>query len=147
MTSWEPKVLVVGTDGSEGSIRAATVGAAMARVHNASLHFVTVVRPPEGWWGVVGSPPSAESLAAAMATAQRDSLDAATAAVDLEGLEWYTAEEIGDPAHELLAYATRLNADAVLVGKRGAGIIERIVVGSVADQVVHEADVPVVVVP
>lgn len=147
MARWDPKTVVVGVDGSDGSIKAVGVAAALARHNNATLHIVTVVRPPEGWWGVVGSPPSAESLGDAMSKAQRDILDRALEAVDLEGVTHETSEELGDPAHSLVSYCSEHEADVLVIGKRGSGLVERIVVGSVADRVVHMAGCPVLVVP
>jgi len=84
MTVWDPVQIVVGVDGSEQSIRAARVAAGMAKAQASRLHIVTVVRPPEGWWGVVGSPPPAEALSASMERAQRSVLDKTLAAIDTE---------------------------------------------------------------
>lgn len=144
---WLPGLVVVGTDGSETSVRAAQLAASLARHHEARLHVVTVVRPPEGWWGVVGSPPSAESMAAALSKAQRQVLDQTVESLDLDGLQWEVVEEIGDPAGRLVEYCREQGADVLVVGRRGAGILERVVVGSVADRVVHTSDCPVIVVP
>ncbi len=145
--AWQPKVVVVGVDGSDGSRRAAGVAAALARSNGAALYLVTVVRPPEGWWGVVGSPPPPGALADALTKAQRDVLDATVAEVDLDGLTWDTIEEIGDPAAALANVCSDKNADVLVVGRRGAGLIERLVLGSVADRVVRYAPCPVLVVP
>ena len=87
MATWGPKVVVVGVDGSEQSKHAAAVAADLVRCHGARLHIVTVVRPPEGWWGIVGSPPPADSIASSMSEAQRGILDLTIEGVDLEELE------------------------------------------------------------
>jgi nucleotide-binding universal stress UspA family protein len=144
---WHPRVIVVGTDGSEQAIRAAHVGASVARKSGAKLLLVTVVRPPEGWWGVVGSPPPADALAKALSDAQRQALDTTVASLDVDGLDWETIEEIGDPAASLAAVAERRDADILVVGRRGAGLMERLVIGSVADRVTRESPCPVLVVP
>jgi len=144
---WQPGMVVVGTDGSSASKRAAGVAAAIAHKNGAALHVITVVRPPEGWWGIVGSPPTPGAMAAALADAQRDIIDATTEAIDTTGLTISTAEEVGEPAEVLIDYCERENADLLVVGKRGAGLIERLVLGSVADRVVHGASCPVLVVP
>src|SRR3990172_12022650 len=139
MSGWSPKHVVVGVDGSEQSGRAATMAAAIARDHGAKLHVLTVVRPPEGWWGVVGSPPPADALAASMEHAQRTVLDATLERIDTAGLEVIASEEIGDPSSALIEYCTRIGADLLVVGRRGAGMDERIVLGSVADRLAHHA--------
>jgi nucleotide-binding universal stress UspA family protein len=144
---WRPALVVVGTDGSEGSRNAAAVAATLARRNRAALHIVTVVRPPEGWWGIAGGPPTAGALSNALIDAQREILDSTINALDLEGLEWESSEEVGDPAATLVAYCGRVDADVLVVGRRGAGLLERIVIGSVADRVTHQSPCPVLVVP
>ncbi len=147
MTVWDPVRIVVGVDGSEQSIRAARVAAGMARSHGSKLHVVTVVRPPEGWWGVVGSPPPADALSASMERAQRSVLDATLAAIDMEGIDVTVTEEIGDPAAALSAYCEQVGAGLLVVGRRGAGMVERLVLGSVADRLAHHAPCSLMVVP
>ncbi|HLE39593.1 MAG TPA: universal stress protein [Acidimicrobiia bacterium] len=147
MTGWNPQHVVVGVDGSEQSGRAAATAAAIARNHGAKLHMLTVVRPPEGWWGVVGSPPPADALAASMEHAQRTALDSTLERIDTAGLEVIASEEIGDPSSALIEYCTRIGADLLVVGRRGAGMVERIVLGSVADRLAHHAPCALMIVP
>ena len=63
---WQVSTIVTGIDGSDGSKRAAERAVAIARHWNARLLLVTVVRTPEGWWGIGGAPPSPEALSAAL---------------------------------------------------------------------------------
>lgn len=147
MEPWSPNVIVAATDGSEQSLRATNVAAALASTNDAYLYIVTVVRPPEGWWGIVGAPPPAESLGNALADAQRAVLEKTAEAVDLSGVRYETVEEVGDPANQLAAFAEAKDADLLVIGQRGAGLVERIMVGSVADRLVHISQTPVMVVP
>ncbi len=147
MEGWDPKVIVVGVDGSEQSIQAARAAGALARARSARLIIVTVVRPPEGWWGIVGSPPTAEALGDSLSDAQRDVLDRTLRSVDLSGVEYEMQEEIGEPSARLIDVCVRVDADILVVGRRGASLLRRMVVGSVANHVVHEAPCPVLVVP
>jgi nucleotide-binding universal stress UspA family protein len=147
MTVWDPVQIVVGVDGSEQSIRAARVAAGMAKAQASRLHIVTVVRPPEGWWGVVGSPPPAEALSASMERAQRSVLDKTLAAIDTDGVEVVATEEIGDPSSALSAYCEQAGAGLLVVGRRGAGVVERLVLGSVADRLAHHAPCALMIVP
>lgn len=147
MEGWDPQRIVVGADGSPQSINATDVAATLARGRGAKLWIVAVVRPPEGWWGIVGSPPTAEALGDALSDAQRDVLDRTLAAVDLEGVDYETIEDIGEPAQQLIDECEALDADLLVVGRRGAGVIRRVVVGSVAGHVVNEAPCPVLIVP
>ena len=93
---FEIGVVVVGIDGSEGSTRAAEHGAAIARHWGANLRLVTVVRTPEGWWGIGGAPPSPEALSNALIEGQRRVLGEIEGHLDLDGVEYETVEELGD---------------------------------------------------
>jgi len=144
---WQVSTIVTGVDGSEGGNRAANRAAAIARHWNAKLLLVTVVRTPEGWWGIGGAPPSPEALSAALVEGQQRILAEIEAELDLEGISYETVEELGDPVSRLIAVADSNNADVIVVGKRGAGLAERMLLGSVADRLCHLAECPVLVVP
>jgi nucleotide-binding universal stress UspA family protein len=123
------------------------MAASLARARDAKLHLITVVRPPEGWWGIVGSPPTPTALSKTLTDAQREILDTAIAEIDLSDVEYDTVEEVGDPARMLIEYCQSVSADLLVVGKRGAGLLERIVLGSVANRVANDAPCPVLLVP
>ena len=144
---WQVSTIVTGVDGSEGGNRAANRAAAIARHWNAKLLLVTVVRAPEGWWGIGGAPPSPEALSAALVEGQQRILAEIEAELDLEGISYETVEELGDPVSRLIAVADSNEADIIVVGKRGAGLAERMLLGSVADRLCHLAECPVLVVP
>ncbi len=147
MSVWNPRTVVVGVDGSQESIRAANTAAGLAKATGAKLIITTVVRPPEGWWGVVGSPPPATALGDALADAQKEVLDTTVNALDLSGVDYDTDEEIGDPASRLIAVCESTDADVLVIGKHGGGLLKRVVLGSVAHHLVHEAPCPVLLVP
>ncbi len=147
MEGWAPNVIVAGVDGSDAAIDAVRAAVDLARSQSAKLYIVTVVRPPEGWWGIVGSPPTAEALGDSLSDAQRNVLDRALRAVDLTGIDYETQEEIGEPSSRLIDVCNRVDADILVVGRRGAGLLRRMMVGSVANHLVHEAPCPVLVVP
>ncbi len=144
---WQPKVIVVGVDGSETSHAAAEHAVAMARLSKGKLLLVTVVRTPEGWWGIGGAPPPPEALSAALAEGQAQVLNELEENLDLEGVDYETVEELGDPSSRLLSVAETSSADLIVIGRRGAGFAERVMMGSVADRLCHQSEVPVLVVP
>ncbi|HKX74245.1 MAG TPA: universal stress protein [Acidimicrobiia bacterium] len=144
---WSPRVIVAAVDGSEQSDRAASLAASLARAHRARLILMTVVRPPEGWWGVTGEPPTPAALSEALVTGQERILDDVEAKVDLTGVEYSTVEELGDPTSSIMALCEREGAHLLVVGRRGAGLVERMVIGSVADRLAHHAPCPLLIVP
>ena len=82
-----------------------------------------------------------------MEHAQRTVLDQTLESVDTEGIEVTSSEEIGDPSSALIEYCRGVQADLLVVGRRGAGVVERIVLGSVADRLAHHAPCPLLIVP
>lgn len=57
-----------------------------------------------------------------------------------------TLVEVGNPAATLAEMASRLDVDLVVVGNRGRGAVKRLLLGSVADRLVHICTKPVTVV-
>lgn len=147
MDTWNAQLIVVGVDGSDASVDAALVATSLARSTGAKLHIVTVVKPPEGWWGIVESPPTAEALGNALEEAQRKVLDLTTSRIDLSDIEHQTVEEIGDPGRSLAAYCHDNGADLLVIGRHGAGLFDRVTIGSVTHRLLHDAPCPVMVVP
>lgn len=145
--NWNPATIVVGVDGSDQSLSAAEVAVAIARQHSARLLLTTVVRPPEGWWGIGGAPPPPESLANAVVESRREILDQAETTLELDGVDYDTVEELGDPATMLADVCRSNDAGLLVVGRRGAGLMERLVLGSVADRLAHSAPCPLLIVP
>jgi nucleotide-binding universal stress UspA family protein len=111
------------------------------------LKLVTVVRTPEGWWGIGGAPPSPEALASALIEGQQQILAEMEESLDLEGIDYETVEELGDPVTRILAVCEQHDADLLVIGRRGAGLAERVLLGSTADRLTHLAECPVLVVP
>lgn len=144
---WQVNTVVAGVDGSEGSRRAAERATAIARHWGAKLILVTVVRTPEGWWGIGGAPPSPEALSAALIEGQQKILSEFEEHLDLDGIEHMTLEELGDPVTRLIDVCEQNQAELLVIGRRGASLAERIILGSVADRLCHLAPCPVLVVP
>lgn len=63
------------------------------------------------------------------------------------GLEVEMEALFGDPARALLDLADRENIDAIVMGSHGRGSWGTMLMGSVSQRVIHEAKVPVVIVP
>ena len=53
---------------------------------------------------------------------------------------------VGTPAERIVEHAAAIGADSIVIGSRGMGKVESLVLGSVAMKVVHDATVPVTIV-
>ncbi|SDJ87969.1 universal stress protein [Natronorubrum texcoconense] len=57
-----------------------------------------------------------------------------------------TAHEFGDPIRDIVGYAAENGIDQIVIGNRGRDGVKRLALGSVAERVVRQAPMPVVVV-
>lgn len=58
-----------------------------------------------------------------------------------------TLVRLGDPGQEICEEAKESTVDFIVMGYRGLGAVKRAILGSVATQVLHETDCPVMIVP
>lgn len=134
--------IVVGTDGSEHARRALTWAADEARRRRVPL---TVVH---GYQVLpVGAYPYSTMTIdpTLMPRAARQLVKNALEQIDTSGIDITPISSPGGAAQALLEYTD--NAALVVVGSRGLGAFKRLLLGSVATQVVHHAPCSVAVIP
>lgn len=131
--------VVVGADGSENGLAAARWVAGAASGTSAHIVVAFVQHPADGPHG--DSSPEREEL-------RQRTLEGPTRVLEEAGVEAESRALIStSPAEGLLGEARRERADLVVVGMRGLGGFLGLRVGRVALRTLHEADVPVVLVP
>ena len=137
--------IVVGVDGSEGSIRALRFALEEARVRDVELRVVHAWHIPPAIYGSGWVPTGVdldEYRKLAEASLARSLADAGA---DDAGLAVTPVLREGEPVDVLCAEAA--HADLLVVGSRGLGGFRGLLLGSVSQQVVHHSPCPVVVVP
>ena len=141
MNTVSPTV-VVGYDGSEAATAAVGWGAAIAG-SGGKLFVVTAFSPPPEWAGS----PTAQRLLDEHGGAGRRLLE--EVAADLAPLQvgQVETELIGaDPAWAIESVAVARDADLIVLGSHGRGRMGAAVLGSVVQELLHNADRPVVVI-
>jgi nucleotide-binding universal stress UspA family protein len=130
------KTILHPTDFSESSDAAFRLACALARDHAGRVVVLHVVPPPQSHGEVV-------------ARRQDDGYHADLGRM-LEGLRPDDAAlnverrlEDGDPAETILGVARDEGADLIVLGTNGRGALGRLLLGSVANQVVRRAPCPV----
>ncbi|MFG2269453.1 universal stress protein [Streptomyces chartreusis] len=138
-----PKVIVVGVDGSDSSLRAAAYAGGLARRQNALL-AVVYVQPVMTAGAALGAPvaETTNEIAESLISYIREATERLKGIFDVRW-EFHTFQ--GDPYNGLVKAADDLKADAVVVGaSEQAG---HRIVGSVAIRLVKTGRWPVTVVP
>ena len=148
MTAEPVKRVVVATDFSDGAERALTVAIRFAKLLGATVDIVHVypmaasgVLSPIP--GVVPMPPTPPDV---MDEIERR-LEALATQVREAGVNGLTTSLEGRAADEIVGYANRVSADLIVMGTHGRTGIRRVLLGSVAEQVLRQARSPLLVVP
>ncbi|MEU9875481.1 universal stress protein [Streptomyces phaeochromogenes] len=138
-----PKVIVVGVDGSDSSLRAAAYAAGLARRQRALLALV-YIQPVMAAGAALGVPvaDTTDQIAEDLIQQIREGTEQVKGIFDVRW-EFHTFR--GDPYNGLVSAADQLKADAVVVGaSEQAG---HRIIGSVAIRLVKAGRWPVTVVP
>ncbi len=139
------KMIVCAFDGSDNAMKAAESAAELAKKYEAKLSLVYVVEPyapPVDLPGIS----FVDWVEPHRTAAARLLSDAASHLRDKREVTPQVEVRVGNPAHEIVSYAQERGADLIVVGSRGHGTMKRLLMGSVADRVVHLSHGPVFVV-
>ena len=130
-------------DGSPDAELALEHAVALAQSHRARLALVAVVPPaPSFAWQAPGGVRAAHD---AMQQEMDAGLRAAADGIP-DDLSLTTRLLDGDPAREILRAAREGEHDLIVMGSRGRGRVTAALLGSVSNHVMHDADVPVMIV-
>jgi nucleotide-binding universal stress UspA family protein len=137
--------IIVGVDGSAHSRKALEYAAKEAVAHHTGLTVLTVHQAVRDVYGGVSTYPGDSAQTDKVRQAAQAETDQVLAGL-AERPESVTVKAVhGLPADEIVKAAE--GADMVVMGSRGNGGFARLVLGSVATQVSHHANCPVLIVP
>lgn len=150
----EFKKILIAIDDSRQSEKAAAYGFALAKLLQAEVGLVEVVEPiviPPANTGIIGGEidmlnmPPVEII---------NAQDASAKTVMQRFVALYAQEhnitqflETGNAATIVVDTAVKFNADLIVVGSHGRSGFNRLLTGSVAEDVSRHAEIPVLVVP
>jgi nucleotide-binding universal stress UspA family protein len=137
------KKILIAVDESTFAAHAADVGIELAKALKADLAFFHAIDP-----STVSAPEGGVPADVLASMAERDARNLLTAfreraAVSPAALEFL---EFGKPVTKIVAGAKNWPADLIVVGSHGRGRVEKLLLGSVAEGVLHHATCPVLVV-
>jgi len=141
--------ILLPTDGSDLACNAAVYARSLAEQYGATLHVVHVVErvpaamPVPDAGAVALAAPGPEEMAAARAATEqfvRTCLQDAAIPVVARVLE-------GAPHVQIARYAAEAAIDLIVIGTHAAGVVKRILLGSISKWVMEHAPCPVLMVP
>jgi len=138
--------IMVPTDGSPGSVRAARWAADLAASIDAGLLLVHVaplgVARVDAEHAATGVAPPTMSPSDVVDLVITDTLaKLGEVSVPIEQIHAY-----GDPAKEIVYQAGYLGVDLIVMGSRGLSPFKELLIGSISDKVARHARVPVTIV-
>jgi nucleotide-binding universal stress UspA family protein len=140
----EIKKVVVGVDGTESANRAAAIAGALAR-HAGAVLTLLFVHDTRSMARLALETTSAEQLGDVQRTRAAAAFQAARAALGEAPPRIVELTAIGRPGDLIPRIAKDLRADLIVVGSRGRSRAAEVLLGSVAESVLHQASAPVVV--
>lgn len=142
-------VVVVGTDGSESSLKAVTRAAEVAADAGAGLFIVCAYHPMSSREQAIVTAGMGDTRFYQVAGAEvaDEALAAATKSATTAGVPNPYARRVeGDPGQALLSVAKEQSADLIVVGNRGINTLSGRLLGSVPSDVSQRADCDVLIV-
>ena len=150
----DARTFVVGTDGSANARRAVRFLATLAPPRGGQVTVVRIEEPMPTPISIGRFPASIRAILRSevakingerLARARRD-VDAAAAMLARRGWRVRKSVGLGTPLFELMRTVAASRAGVLVVGARGRGGIERLLLGSVAEGALNQSPVPVLVV-
>lgn len=136
--------ILIPTDDSEGALAGARLGIALAASTGAKIHVLTVMDLPMGQ--------ATEEIEAARQTLEEQAEDAVERVAELAGqgsenIRVTTTVASGTPFQSIREYAHRHEIDVIVMGTKGRTGLDRVLLGSVTENVLRTARTPVLAVP
>ncbi|MDY9926941.1 universal stress protein [Methanosarcina sp.] len=138
------KKIMIATDGSVCSRMAANNGIELARLSGGTVYAVYVVSTD--YFSSMAVDFDWERMKEALKKEGRSAVSYVKRAGELEGVDVKPILLEGHPADELIRYAGENEMDIVVMGTLGRTGLDRLLLGSVAENVVRHCKVPVMVI-
>ncbi|HLO03217.1 MAG TPA: universal stress protein [Symbiobacteriaceae bacterium] len=134
--------ILVATDGSQSSLKAAQAAARLARLTpDATVTVLYVLHVPAVLQPMVDIP-----MDAMVRNTGRAVIDSTVGAMELPEVQLRTEIQVGDPATEIVQFARAGLFDLVVMGTRGLSPLKEMFLGGVSHRVANTAPCPVLLV-
>jgi nucleotide-binding universal stress UspA family protein len=137
--------IILPIDGSELSLHEVRFALQLAAQGLQASFLLVNVQEPATLYEMVTAP-DPEVLENVSHAAGEHALQPAVALLREAGIECEVAVVTGDPAHAVLELIEAFGCDMVVMGTRGMGLLRSALLGSVAQTLMHDSPVPVLLV-
>lgn len=139
--------IVVAVDGSDPSNRAIQAACTLAGLNNGAIHLVHVPFVDLAAYAVGAGAFAVAPTPASVQDAGAEVMEQAVALAQTAGCTVADTLIInGDTGDEIVRYAMTQGADLIVAGRRGRGSLGALFLGSVSQQIAHEANCAVLTV-
>ncbi len=137
--------ILLPVDGSELSLKAVRMAVNLLQQGLSGSLVIANVQEPATLYEMVVAP-DGEVLQRVSTAAGIDALEKAEALLMAEGVVYEREIATGDPAHTIIDIGERFACDMIIMGARGVSAMRSALLGSVSNEVLHAAQVPVMIV-
>ncbi len=138
----QPRKILVAVDGSESGYRAADFAIALASRLQSELLFLYVI-------GASSADPNYSipaNMVEGFEAMGKEAISRCESRSKDKNAKSKSSLVSGDPDQEILKNAEKENCDCIVMGKRGLGRLERLLMGSVSAKVSNLSNVPIILV-
>jgi nucleotide-binding universal stress UspA family protein len=136
--------ILVPTDGSEGTDKAAEHALDIAKRYDATAHVVYVVNTSA--YSTLPADSNWESITAALEDEGKQATGEIVEMMQEADVDAVPSVEEGIPHKTVLEYADNNDIDLIVMGTHGKSGLDRLLLGSVTEKVVRASEVPVLTV-
>ncbi len=143
------KHILVTVDGTPQAEAVIPHAVDIARSMAAEITIIRIVEPVNSDWserGALGKGQGDSSAGSAFTEQAEMYLLRLAATIDAAGVNVNTIVKQGQPARQIVATADEIDADAIAMSTHSRRGINRLMFGSVAEVVLHESNLPVILV-
>ena len=137
--------ILLPVDGSEVSLKAVRLAISLLQKGLSGNLVLANVQEPATLYEMVVAP-DGEVLQRVSTAAGIDALEQAEGLLMEAGAVYEREIATGDPAHTIVDIAERYGCDMIVMGARGTSALRSALLGSVSNEVLHAAQVPVMIV-
>ncbi len=141
------KTILTAIDFSEVTNAVVKYAIKFAKSYNSSIRLLHIAEPPSAFLGDDFGPQVIRDVKAETIKKEHRQLDAITDQMKSEGIEVKSILVQGSTVEKIIVQAEKSNADIIILGSHGKGVIASAIMGSTCQGVIQKSNCPVLVVP